>query len=387
MYRMKSPKNLLILWLLTAVVFVSCNSGKKLYEQGNYYEAVMRSVERLRKSPNNKAAREALSNAYPMAVQTFKDDIQNQKQGRNAFRFTNEAYTYQKLNAMYESIQRSPAAQQVIPTPAKYYTALEDVKPLAAEEQYNAGSQQLSMGTRENAKQAYQYFVEADKFVPGYRDVEAKMDEAYHLSLLHVITHLRPVQGRMYDLSAELFFNEVNKTLTNIEQNEFVRFYTPQEAENANLSRPDQVLEIRFEDFVVGETHTTETIEKMSRDSVKVGEVTLDRGGKRDVYGTVTADVSIYRMEVVSRGIVNLSIGNDGTDNRNLLFQDFPGQFVWFNEWGRFNGDERALTSRQLNLCRNRRIEPIPPQQMFVEFTKPIYQQLNGRLRNFYRNY
>jgi len=384
---MKKFKRTWILWILTSALVVSCNSSKKLYEQGNYYEAVMRSVEKLRKSPNNKSSREALANAYPMAVQTFTDDIENQKHGRGEFRFTHEAYTYEKLNAMYESIQRSPAAQQVIRNPGKYYSELDEVKPLAAEEQYTAGTYQLSVGTRESAKQAYRYFIEADRFVPGYRDVSLKIDEAYQLSLLHVIAELRPVQSRVYDLSAELFYAEVKKTLNNIEQNELIRFYTPEEAERANLSYPDQILEIRFEDFVVGETHTSETIEKMARDSVKVGEVTLDRGGKKDVYGTVTADVSIYRMEVLSRGIVNLSIKNNGADNKNLIFQDFPGQFVWFNEWGRYNGDERALTEQQVALCRNRRVEPVPPQQMFVEFTRPIYQQLNSRLRNFYRNY
>ncbi|UCE93086.1 MAG: hypothetical protein JSV73_09755, partial [Flavobacteriaceae bacterium] len=68
-------------------------------------------------------------------------------------------------------------------------------------------------------------------------------------------------------------------------------------------------------------------------------------------------------------------------------YQDFPGEFVWFHEWGQFNGDERALTEEQSLICSNRRINPAPPQQLFVEFTKPIQQQLHNRLISFYKNY
>ncbi len=123
----------------------------------------------------------------------------------------------------------------------------------------------------------------------------------------------------------------------------------------------------------------------MQADSVKIGEITLDSGRKKDVFGTVKAEVSINHMEIISRGIVNLTITEN---NRNILLnENFPGDFVWFNEWGYYNGDERALNRDQLDICRNKQIPPPPPQQMFVEFTKPIYVQINNRLKNFYRNY
>ena len=261
------------------------------------------------------------------------------------------------------------------------------MKPLAAEEQYAAGMSLVRDGTREGAKRAYQHFLRADKFVPGYKDVGYQAEEAYHSAILHVVANLRPVQSRLYELSGEEFYRQVNNTLNNIEQNEFIRFYTPEEAERVNLERPDQVLEINFEDFVVGETHTREIVEKMERDSVVVGVVEMAGGRKKQVLGSVKADVVINHMEIVSRGMVSLTISRSGLDNKDLLYQDFPGQFVWFHEWGHFNGDDRALTDEQIEICNRRSIQPIPPQQMFVEFTKPIQQQLNNRLINFYRGY
>jgi hypothetical protein len=125
----------------------------------------------------------------------------------------------------------------------------------------------------------------------------------------------------------------------------------------------------------------------MERDSVVVGEITLDSGRKKEVIGKVNAEVALFRMEVVSRGLVNLSITKNGMEDKDLVYQDFPGEFVWFNEWGQFNGDQRALTNEQLSICYNKQVNPIPPQQMFVEFTRPIQQQLHNRLLNFYKNY
>jgi len=384
---MNSLKRLCLLIIFIGSIVISCTSSKSLYESGNYYEAVMRSVEKLRKSPNNNKEREALANAYPQAVNSFMDQLENDDQANKAFKFTNAVYIYQRLNGMYESIQRSPGAQDVIHNPKKYYKTLEKIKPNAAEEQYAAGMQQLEFYNRENAKQAYYYFLKADKFVPGYKYVGEKIDESYQRSILHVVANLKPVQSRTYELSADVFYKQVNNTLKQIENNEFIRFYTPEQAKSNNLQNPDQILEINFEDFVVGETHTLETREKMEQDSVIIGEITLDSGRKKEVIGSVSAEVVVYKMDMSSRGIVNLTITKSGLENKDLAYQDFPGEFVWFHEWGNFNGDERALTNRQLDLCKSRPVSPPPPQQLFLEFTKPIHQQLHGRLIAFYRNY
>lgn len=376
---------------LAVLVFLSflagCNSSKKMLETGNYQQAVMQSVEKLKNSPDNKNAREVLARAYPLAVSSAMDRLQNSKVMQSGFINTQSVEIYENLNAMYENIQRSPAALEVIPNPKKYYQELGVLKPLAAEEQYSAGVQQFEMGARENFKSAYFYFSEANNYVQNYKDVAAKMEESYNLSILKVLTDLKPVQSRLYDLSADVFYNEVDKTLRQIEQNEFIRFYTMEEAEKMNITNPDHYLVINFEDFVVGETHTKERVEKMVSDSVKVSEITLKDGKKREVFDVVNATVTINRMEVISKGIIRLNISEAYTGNRILVNQNFAGEFAWFNEWGNFNGDKRALTEAQWAICQNKNYPPIPPQQMFVEFTKPIHAQLNSRLVNFYKGY
>ena len=377
----------LITTIVISFIVIACSSPKKLLEKGNYYQAAIQSVEKLKKNPNNKKARETLEQAYPLAVNNLLDKLKNDNLIQPQFANSNTVYTYEDLNRVYERIQQSPIAKEIIKNPEKFYNQLSKAKPLAAEEQYKAGIEQLAIGSRENSKQAYYYFQESDSFVQGYRDTSEKMDQAYNMALLHVVADFKPVNSRMYNLSANTFYNELEKSLNQLEKDRFVRFYSVNEAKKENIKNADQYIKINFEDFVVGETHTRERIENMEKDSIKVGDITLDSGRKKAVYGTVNAKVSINHMETISKGIVNLSIIENNESKKVLLNENIPGQYVWFNEWGYFNGDERALTKQQLEICNAKNIPPPPPQQMFVEFTKPIHDQIRRRLVSFYRNY
>jgi hypothetical protein len=91
-------------------------------------------------------------------------------------------------------------------------------------------------------------------------------------------------------------------------------------------------------------------------------------------------------MQVISKGILSLEI-KKGYNGSRILLENFPGEFVWFNEWGSYNGDKRALSKEDLQIVKNAKIAPPPHRQLFLEFTRPIYVRLTDRLRGFYRNY
>ena len=109
-------------------------------------------------------------------------------------------------------------------------------------------------------------------------------------------------------------------------------------------------------------------------------------GKKVSVYDKVTATIIKSRKAVRSRGLLSMEIFDYQT-NKTLLREEIPGEFTWVNEWASFNGDERALTTSELNMTRNREQLPPPPQQLFIEFTKPIYDQVTSRIRRFYDKY
>jgi hypothetical protein len=63
------------------------------------------------------------------------------------------------------------------------------------------------------------------------------------------------------------------------------------------------------------------------------------------------------------------------------------GEFVWYTEWGYFNGDERALDEYFLEVVKLKEAYPPPPQDLFVAFTQPIFGQVTSKIRDFYRGY
>lgn len=374
------------LFLLVFVIVLSaCTSGKKLYEQGAYYEAVMASVQKLRQNPDHKKSIEALKNAYPLAMDYLQTDVKNQIASNSPNKWRNAIASYDKINQMYESIRQSPKALKIIKDPKNFYTEIGPLKEKAAEESYTAGIDALMKGNRNDAKKAYYNFADAQSFSPGYKDVVEYLDKSKDEATLKVIVEQVAVPAR-YSLSGDFFQDKVEAFLhQNYPDRGFIKFFTPEEAQRIKLARIDQYLRIQFDDFTVGNTNVTERIETMKKDSVKVGDAKIN-GKTVPVYNTVTAKVTTVRKEVISRGLLSMIV-RDGKSDGVLTHKKFSGEYTWYSTWARFNGDERALTEQQIALTRRKEQQPPAAQDLFLSFADPIYSQLTNGLQSFYRNY
>ncbi|MFZ2907449.1 MAG: hypothetical protein WAZ98_14690 [Cyclobacteriaceae bacterium] len=274
---------------------------------------------------------------------------------------------------------------KVIRDPKNFYAEIGPLKEKAADESYNAGIDALMKGTREDAKRAYFNFTDAQTFVPGYKDVVEYLDKSKFEATLKVVVEQVAVPTR-YSLSGGFFQDKVEEYLhQNYPDKGFIKFYTPEEAKNVNLPKIDQILRIQFDDFTVGNTTIKEKEETVKRDSVKVGEAKVD-GKTIPVYNTVSAKLTTVRKEVVSSGLLSMVV-LDGKTNGVLTHKKFSGEYSWVSSWGRFNGDDRALSDQQLALCKRKEQQPPVAQDLFLEFTRPIYNQLIPALQGFYRNY
>ena len=209
------------------------------------------------------------------------------------------------------------------------------------------------------------------------------MDEALELATLKVVIEQVPVPTVNYQLSVAFFQDQLDEYLYNYNQNRFVRFYSPTDE---SLKQPDQVMVLSFDEFIVGQTKYYESTKEFKRDSVVIGDVELEDGTKKKVYGTVKADYKEYRNEVKSSGVMSMRILEYGTD-QVALSDKYPGEFVWVNRWASFNGDERALTNKQLKATKRKQRNPPPPQDMFIEFCKPIYDQFRSSVNSYYRDF
>ena len=372
--------------IVLAIAAIGCSSGKRAWEQGNYYEASIQAINRLKQKPNHKKASHTLRQAYPMALEMLETDIVHLKTLQSPNRWANIVNRYEQLNSLYDAIRYTPGALKVIPVPKPYHAKLQEAREQAAAESYTAGQNELRKGSRESARLAYDHFRAAQRFVPAYLDSEKKMQEAHYLATLKVLVEQIPVPGR-YSLDVAFFSDQVETYLHNSRQHHpFVRFYSLNEADAEKLKTPDHYVRIRFEDFVIGETHTKEKQEILKRDSVKVGQVKIKTDSIVAVYNTVQAKLTTLRKEVVSRGRVSLYIV-DARTNAVLQHRQFPGEFVWASEWAYFNGDERALDHKHKKLVAQKEVPPPPPQDMFAGFAGPIFGQLTDACRGFYARY
>lgn len=379
---MKTCLKIFSVSLLILSIMSSCNSGKKALQQGNYADAVLSAVQRLRDNPDSKKSGETLDQAYPLAISTFKQEIEELLQSQDPFKYSGVADRYETMNRMADEIRHCPAALKIVSNPETFSSEIAGARQKAAPEAYDAGINLLQQGTRPAARDAYYQFLNADKYVPGYKDVKQKIVQAKLDATLKVVVEQVPVPGR-YKLSSDFFYDQVYTLLNKTSRREFVEFYSPETAKQ--LPYVDEILRMEFDDFVVGSTYDKDSEKEFtSKDSVKTGSATIN-GQKVDVFDRVKAKLTTHRREVVSTGVLMVQIVEART-NKPKASQKFPGTFTWFSEWAGFNGDSRALTQQQLEMCKRKPVMPPPPQDLFLEFTKPIYEQLKGFLSNYYKN-
>jgi hypothetical protein len=386
---MKTLKILKVFFLaiLTVTGFVSCKStGLRALTQGNYYTACIQAVDKLRSSPDNTKAMDALSQAYPLAVSYTNNEVERLLIATSDnSRYQKIFDLYNKMNEIAVQISRSPVALRIVPNANYYNYELETARNRAAEECYQLAETNFRAGTRIAAKQAHQQYVKVNSLIAGYKDVDNKIQEAKWMATLKVILEQVPVEGS-YKLSADFFQNKVFEYFTNSLRNEYISVFSPEEAKATRLN-PDQIIRLRFLDFVVGQIRESGDTYEIKRDSVKTGTYKDNRGVTHNVYNTVKAKITVRKKEVSSNGVLDVFIVDYGT-NTVLSQQRFPGSYVWTDSYATFNGDERALSQKELELCnRSSLSSPPAPQDMFVEFTVPIYTSLTRFIQNYYRNY
>ncbi|MFM9945805.1 MAG: hypothetical protein ACKVQB_11305 [Bacteroidia bacterium] len=374
---------LILTSFLFSLTLTNC-TGKRKLQKGNYEEALQRSIVKLRKSPGNEKAAKTLNDAYNLIVKMKMEEVIRLKASSDVFKWETIVANYLRLNYYYDEINRCPACLKVIPDPNRYTADLDEAKTNAAAARYDLGIEQLKLNTLLSAQNAYRHFAQAKNYVLNYKDIDKQMQLAKDAGTLRVVMEHIPMHSRTMQISNEFFENKIQEYLGNLNY-QFVQFYTPEEAQTYNI-KPHQYMQCRFDDFVVGQVYIHEKEQEISRDSVVLKTETLPNKEIKKTYGTVKATLHTFTKTLTSSGLLDMRIVDANTGS--LISQNkLPGTFVWETRWGWFNGDERALTADQLNYIKQREAYPPAPQQLFIEFTKPIFNQVTGKINSFYNGY
>ena len=169
-------------------------------------------------------------------------------------------------------------------------------------------------------------------------------------------------------------------------QQKYVYFYTQEEANNVGMNNPHQYIGLDFLEFTVGNVRESKSTREVKRENVPV---TVEIDGKKTTANiTATANFTTYRREIISGGKLHVRVIDAVT--RSVSGQrTFEGSYVWVSEWGSYTGNTpgyRALSDEQKRLAARQATLPPPNQDLFVEFTKPIYTQVVSYIKTIYRN-
>lgn len=357
------------LLLLSVIILTSCSSGKKAYQRGDYYAAVLQSVDRLRQKPEHSKSQEALRLAYPLAVDFLQLQVNSTIASDAPFKWKQAIGYYNQINQLHNQIMTSPAALKVIKTPISKFNEIADLKKKAAEESYEAGIQAMMKNSRSGAIEAYYLFEEANDFDPGIKDVvELQYRAEYDATLRIVYTE----QNYRTDWVAV-------EPVVNALRLPFTKFYTPSQA--ASEEAPiHQTMLIEVLGYTEGRPSTTKT-ETVHKDSVQV-ERTV--GGKKvKVYEPVTGRSTLFEKRAISEGLVRLTIKEKETE-KQLMNSNFTGTGTWSDTWARCSGDNRAIPERIRKACS--KSEPSPNSQaMLRQAQQNVLKQIENSLSSFYR--
>lgn len=379
-------KSLYIIGLFLLIYATNCSSGKKALEQGDYYKSVIQAVNRLRQKPDHEKSISTLKEAYPLALSYYQGLISQEKSSNYLYKWDRIISYMYTINNLNSEITRCPACKKIITNPYLYTNELTDAKNNAAQVYYDEAERLLKTGNRNDAKTAYFQYDKANSYVPNFKDSQEKMTEAEWIATLKVSFQGIPVNTKTMMVSSNFFIDNVQSYLVNeFARKQFFKLYLPSELK-ANNIHPDHLIEVAFEMVTISPIRRGEKeIIVKSKDSVLIKEVVINQV-KTPIYDIVNAKMHIYQKSILTKavGVVKIVDAYSGTV---LLHEKFPGEFEWINEWGKFNGDERALSPSDWTIIKNKEVIPPEKQDLFVECTKIIHTNMTNRLRSFYSNY
>jgi tetratricopeptide (TPR) repeat protein len=371
-------------WLLIApILFIlSCKSGEKLYNKGRYDQAVQAFVKKLQKHPQHTTSLQLLPLAYAQSQHQHEDKVNGYLASDNPLKWEYVRQEYRTLQNLYDIIHTSPASLAVV-SPKDYRSAITGAQENAAEVRYQRGVELLKKEDKESGRRAYDEFVAALQLINNYRNSAELRDESFNRGVVNVVISELEVSAPYFQFSADQFRDILIRDLQQRNINRFVQFTDERIARSNNL-QADELLQLRFYDFVIGQTYVDRSQRDVSKEIV-TGSYKDTSGKVINRYETVKATIYVTRASVVSKGALDYQLV-DVASNKIIRSSRLPGSYTWINQFGTFKGDKRALSDEDKSLIGGNDIPPPPPQDLFMLFTKPIYDQLAGDMQSFYNN-
>lgn len=378
---MKS-KLYILLFAGTSLLAFSCKTASKMYEKGNYTEAVELAAKKLQKDPKDPKLLGIIQNSYGYAVNDHESRISDYAASNNELKWEWMYNEYASLQSMYEAIYRVPSVFNLV-KPNNYSSYLVTYSEKAGDVRFDRGISFMQRYEKQSYQNAYREFQAALRFKPGNRDAIMKMDEAYDYAVTNVIILPMQQQGGYVYSSFTIGGNNLDdQLLRNLQYssgNEFVKFYSAWDARSKNI-RVDQQVVMRLADAHIGRYQDYRTTRRVTKEIV-VKETVYKVDSVVKEYARVSADITTTRRTIASNALLQVQVRDE--DGRWLWSDNVTGQHNWSTEFASYTGDIRALSDADKQLI-NRRQEFGPTEN---EIMNLLFDQLSNDVQYRIKNY
>ena len=378
---MRKIYNLVSLIVLVLLI-AGCKTAAKLYDKGNYDEAVELAVKKLQKKPDDEM-RSLLQSAYQYAVNDHETRIHQLSANTNELKWEWIHNEYASLQRLYEAIHRSPEALAVV-RPADYSFYLNTYADKAATTRFDRGMQWMDNNDKMSFRNAYAEFDVALQYRPGDLTIIDRKNEAFQLAVINVV--VMPMERNRYryssynDYAVTNFETDLLRQLQYNNANRFVKFYSSWDANSQHIEA-DQFIDFRFSTLDIGRTRDENSTREVSKEIV-VKETVYRPDSIVKQYNKVFAKIKTTRRTMNSEG--NLQINIRDASGRWLWSEDLRGNHNWCTEFATYTGDERALSDSDKQLVNRRQASPPHEDEIIRCIMSEINSNMLGSVRNYY---
>jgi len=366
--------------LLLVVLLSSCISTQKLFDKGEYDKAFYAAVGDLKKNPSDAGATKILPDAYKEAAAKYEQEITiaKNRSDKKADKLDQIYNGYQSLQKMYDAVA-SAGIQVNAFKPKDYSTELDQAASNAASARYNRGITLLQRNDRMSARKAYDNLKIADNYIPGYKDVITKKQEAYDAAITNVVVNKMDQRFGYYTINGNFFERDILWNLNTIGNTHYYQFYDINDGRSKDV-RVDQFIDMNMYDIWFSNLATNNYSYAVSQ---KIPVKSDKMAGSNSVI-TVSATIQATRRIINSRAVMDYRI-TDAVSQKIISTDRIPAQYTWQSLTGKYTGDSRALSEKDWAIVRGGFNNKPGYDELYQELTRQIMTQFNFNMRTIYR--
>ncbi len=375
-----------LLFAAITLTAVSCKTARKMYEKGNYDEAVELAAKKLQKDPDDPKLLSLIRDAYRYAVTDHESRLRSYAESGNELKWEWMYNSYSALQRMHDAIYKAPSVFGVL-HPRDYSSQLVTYAQKAGEVRYERGIAFMQRYDKQSYRNAYREFQAALRFMPGDRDATIKLGEAWDYAVTNVVVLPLQQQGgyvySSYRVGGTHFDDQLVRDLQYNSGSEFVRFYSAWDARSRNI-RPDMEVELQLARLDIGRQEDYRTERKVWKEIVVKEKIIRPDSVIRE-YGRVQATIHHTRRTITSELVLQLHVRDH--QGRWLWSEHFPGNHAWSTEFATFTGDARALSDADRQLTARNRDFPPSENEIMNELLGKVSHDALWKIRNQFGRY